>query len=68
MLGSPSITQVLRVQHGLHPLYVDVESITPDHHVVLRNDELFNGAYKGRTHYFLDIKCEGSSYNATAAI
>lgn len=24
---------------GLHPLYAHVESITPDHHVMLRNDE-----------------------------
>lgn len=31
---------------GLHPLYTHVESITPDHHVVLQNDEcLSNGAY-----------------------
>ena len=24
---------------GLHPLYAHVESITPDHHEMLRNDE-----------------------------
>ena len=49
-------TQVFpRVQHGLHPLYVNVESITSDHHEMLRNDELYNGAYKGRTLYYLDI-------------
>ena len=34
-------TQVFpRVQHGLHPLYVNVESITSDHHEMLQNDEL----------------------------
>jgi len=39
---------------GLHPLYVNVESITPDHHEVLRNDELLQRCILGRTHY-LDI-------------
>ena len=41
MLGSSSLTQVFCMcQTGLHPLYVNIESITPDHHEVLRNDEL----------------------------
>jgi hypothetical protein len=34
---------------------VNVESITSDHHEMLRNDELCNGAYEGRTLYYLDI-------------
>ena len=47
-------TQVFsRVQHGLHPLYVDVESITSDHHEMLRNDELFQWCIRGL--YCLDI-------------
>ena len=41
MLGSPSRTLVFRMcKSGLHPPYANVEIITPDHHVVLRNDEL----------------------------
>ena len=41
MLGSSSLTRVLCVcKTGLHPLYVNVELITPDHHVVSRHDEL----------------------------
>ena len=30
----------LRIKTDLHPLYVNVELITPDHHVVSRHDEL----------------------------
>ena len=38
MLGSSSLTQVFRMcKTVLHPLYVNVESITPDHHVVSQN-------------------------------
>ena len=41
MLRSSSLTQVFCVcKTGLHPLYANIESITPDHHEVLRNDEL----------------------------
>ena len=41
MLGSSSLTRVFCVcKTGLHPLYVNVELITPDHHVVSRHDEL----------------------------
>ena len=40
MLGSSSLTQVFCMcRTGLHPFYAKVESITPDHHVVLRNNE-----------------------------
>src|SRR6266511_1442499 len=42
MLGSSSLTRVFYVcKTGLHPLYVNVEFITPDHHVVLQNDEIW---------------------------
>ena len=38
----PSKTVAIPYTCGLsHPLYANVESITPDHHVVLRNDELW---------------------------
>ena len=57
-----------RVQHGLHPLYVNVESITSDHHEMSQNDELFQQCIRGENTYNLDINCEGSSYNATVAI
>ena len=41
MLGSSSLTRVFCVcKTGLHSLYVNVELITPDHHVVSRHDEL----------------------------
>ena len=41
MLGSSSLTRVFRVcKTGLHPLYVNVELITPNHHVVSRHDKL----------------------------
>ena len=41
MLGSSSLTRVFRMCNtGLHPLYVNIELITPDHHVVSRHDEL----------------------------
>ena len=41
ILGSSSITQVFRMcKTVLHPLYVNVELITPDHHVVSWHDEL----------------------------
>ena len=41
MLGSSSLIQEsYTCKTVLHPLYVDVELITPDHHVVSRHDEL----------------------------
>lgn len=46
----------LRVQTGLHPLYVNVESITPDHHEVLRNDELSQRCILRENTFYLDIK------------
>ena len=41
MLGSSSLTRVFHTcKTVLHPLYVNIELITPDHHVVSRHDEL----------------------------
>ena len=41
MLGSSSLTQVFFVcKTGLHVLYVNVEPITPDRHVVSQDEEL----------------------------
>ena len=41
MLGSSILTRVsCMCKTGLHPLYVNVELITPDHHVMSRHDEL----------------------------
>ena len=57
MLGSSSLTQVFRMcKTGLHPLYVNVESITPDHHEVLRNDELSQRCILRENTFYLEIK------------
>jgi hypothetical protein len=53
---------------GLHPLYVNVEFITPDHHVMLQNDDLSQRCIRGENTFYLEIKSEGSSNNATVAI
>ena len=46
------LTQVFCVcKTGLHPLYVNEESITPDHHVVLRNIELSQRCILGENTY-----------------
>ena len=61
MLGSSSLTQVFRMcKTGLHPLYANVESITPDHHEVLQTMNFRNGAYLGRTPFILKLR-EGTS-------
>jgi hypothetical protein len=68
MLGSSSLTQVFCVcKTGLHPLYVNEESITPDHHVVLQNVELSQWCILGENTY-LEILVKGSSYNATVVL
>ena len=55
MLGSSSLTQVFCMcKTVLHPLYVNVKPITPDHHMVLRNDELSQRC-KVRGEHFLEI-------------
>jgi hypothetical protein len=53
---------------GLHPLYVKAEFIAPDHHVMLQNDDLSQQCIRGENTFYLEIKCEGSSYNATVVI
>ena len=68
MLGSSSLTQVLCVcKTGLHPLYVNVELITPDHHVVSRHEELSQWCILRENTYTLKFS-ERSSYNATAEL
>ena len=59
---------VLRVQHGLHPLYVNVESITPDHHGVSRNEELSQRCTLGENTILSWNLSEGSPYNATVVL
>ena len=68
MLGSSSLTRVFCVcKIGLHLLYVNVELITPDQHVVSRHDELSQWCIlKENTYTFKFSK--GSSYNATAKL
>ena len=68
MLGSSSLTRVFCVcKTGLHQLYVNVELITPNHHVVSQHEELSHGAYSGRTLIPWNL-VKGSSYNATAVL
>ena len=68
MLGSSSLTRVFRMcKTVLHPLYVNVELITPDHHVVSRHDELSQRCILRENTYTLKFS-EGSSYNATAVL
>ena len=68
MLGSSSLTRVFCVcKTGLHPLYVNVELITPDHHVVSRHDELSQRCILRENTYTLKFS-EGSSYNATVVL
>ena len=65
MLGSSSLTRVFCVcKNGLHPLYVNIELITPDHHVVSRHDELSQRCILRENTYTLKFS-EISSYNAT---
>ena len=68
MLGSSSLTWVFRVcKTGLHPSYVNVELITPDHHVVSRHDELSQRCILRENTYTLKFS-ERTSYNATAKL
>ena len=61
MLGSSSLTRVFYVcKIGLHPLYVNVELITPDHHVVSRHDKLSQRCILRENTYTLKFS-EGSS-------
>src|SRR4051812_19927657 len=68
MLGSSSLTRVFCVcKTGLHPLYLNVELITPDHHVVSRHNELSQRCILRENTYTLKFS-ERSSYNATAVL
>src|SRR6266511_3955530 len=68
MLGSSSLTRVFcTCKPGLHPLYVNVELITPDHHVVSRHDELSQQCIIRENTYTLKLS-EGSSYNTTITL
>ena len=69
MLGSSILTQALRVcKTGLHPLYANEESITLDHHEVLRNDELSQRCTLGENTILSWNFSEGSPYNATVVL
>ena len=68
MLGSSSLTWVFHVcKTVLHPLYLNVELITPDHHVVSRHDELSQRSILRENTCTLKFS-ERSSYNATAEL
>jgi hypothetical protein len=69
MLGLSSLTHVFYMcKPGLHLLYVNVEFIAPDRQVMLQNDDLSQRHIRGENTFYLEIKCERSSYNATIAI
>ena len=68
MLGSSSLTRVFCMcKTGLHPLYVNVELTTPDHHVVSRHDELWQRCILRENTFTLKFS-ERSSYNATVVL
>ena len=65
MLGVSSLTRVFRMcKTILHPLYVNVELITLDHHVVTQHEELLQWCILRENTYTLKFS-ERSSYNAT---
>src|SRR3989337_1791333 len=69
MLGSSSLTRVFRTcKTVLYPLYVNVDLITPDHHVVSRHDELSQRCILRENTYTLKFFSEGSSYNTRAVL
>jgi hypothetical protein len=51
--SNPSILACAKT--GLHPLYVNIEFIAPNHHEMLQNDELLQWCIQGRTQFYLDI-------------
>ena len=68
MLGLSSLTRIFRMcKTVLHSLYVNVELITPNHHVVSRHDELSQRCILRRTLIPWNFS-EGSSYNASAVL
>ena len=57
MLGSSSLTQVFHpCKSGLNMLYVNVESITPDHHEVLQKQQTLAMVHTQGEHFYLEIK------------
>ena len=52
---------------GLHLLHVNIELITPDHHVVSRHDELWQQCILRENTYTLKFS-EGSSYIVIAVL
>ena len=68
MLGSSSLTRVFCVcKTGMHPLYVNVELIRPDHHVVSQHGELSQRCILRENTYTLKFS-ERSSYKATVEL
>ena len=68
MLGSSSLIRVFYLcKTGLHPLYVNVELITPDHHVVSQHEELSQWCILRENTYTLKFS-ERLPYNATAVV
>ena len=51
----------------LHPLYVNIEPITPDHHVVSQHEELSQRCILRENTYTLKFSY-GIIYNATAVL
>ena len=68
ILGSSSLTRVFcTCKTRLHPLYVNVELITPDHHVVSGHDELWQRRILRENTFILKFS-ERSSYKATVEL
>ena len=68
MLGLSSLTRVFYTcKTSLHPLYVNVELITPGHHVVSQHKELSQWCILRENTCTLKFS-ERSSYNATAVL
>ena len=49
----------------LHPLYVNVELITPDHHVVSRHDELSQRCILREKHLYLEMDDRSNGKNSS---
>ena len=68
MLGSSSLTWVFCLcKTGLHPLYVNVELITPDHHMVSQHEELSQRCILRENTCTLKFSVR-SSHNATVVL
>ena len=69
VLGSSSLSQVFCMcKTVLCLLYVNVESITPNHHMVSPHDKLSQRCILRENTYTLKFLVKGSSYNATAVL